>query len=597
MIELIACWQPIHRYFIALFSSPTNHPRDMKSVVHIGTSDKQGGAAIAAWRLHEGLRLSGVDSRVVCRHRTWSGPDVSCISTPLFEAADLFHQRRVVPAQPKAATRFSLSPVLLSILDHPWIAGADVVHLHWVAQFLAPEDIAGLCKAGKRVFWTLHDQWPYTGGCHYIRGNTREEGDWDGTAQIGGIMHRFARMELQRKKQAFADALIHVIAPSRWMAEEAAASGVFQPARIHIVPYGIDTTIFRPSVHGNGPENAADDGKVRLLFGCQYLGERRKGFLELRQALLLCMADPLFVLAVEDNRIGMTTFGGTPEGGLDLPIPANHLGMLPGDEEVADVIRNSSAFVCPTLEDNLPNVVMESIACGCPVIAFSTGGIPDMVSHEGSGLLAPKGDVEALANCIKRFCLDGKLRKRLRDGTNHTCSEKRSLQTQASRILELYEAASAAPGWPGAGKLAECLPSITVDAAIHPNFGTELVRVFLEEKTIQQSEMTLRAEELNVSLVNAWEKVAQSQRLISKSQRQIEQLQRRLQSESSTKNRQQIFCRKLKSKLKQADRRMGGLKVKIANLQEMNLKLRTPRPKKSPFQRVRHFIQRRWRGK
>ena len=533
----------------------------MKTEVHISTRDKIGGAAIAAWRLHEGMQELGMDSRVVSRYRTWNGPDVSCISTPLFEAADLFHQNRVVPAQPEAATLFSLSPVSVPLLDHPWIAGADVVHLHWVAQFLAPEDIAELCKAGKTVFWTFHDQWPYTGGCHYIGDNPRQEDDWDGTAQIGASMHKFARMELERKKQAFADAPIHVIAPSRWMADQAAASGVFHPERIHIVPYGIDTTIFCPSDSGNESQDLGDNGEVNLLFGCQYLGEHRKGYRELQQALLHCMADPLFAKAVADDRIRMTTFGAVPEGGLDLPIPTTHLGMLLGEKEVRDVLRVSSAFVCPTLEDNLPNVVMESLACGCPVLAFSTGGIPDMVSHEESGLLAPKGDVLALAQCLIRFCRDDRLRQRLRSGTNHSRSGDRSLQTQASRILELYEAASQALETASGTKLADCLPSITVDAKILPHFGTEMARMFLEEKSIYQSDCARRADELTATLVRALEQVAQPQQPITESQQQVNQLQQQLQSESSTKIQQQIVIEDLRSNL-------IALKVKIEDLKE-----------------------------
>jgi glycosyltransferase involved in cell wall biosynthesis len=93
------------------------------------------------------------------------------------------------------------------------------------------------------------------------------------------------------------------------------------------------------------------------------------------------MLDDRFADAVRKGEINVTTFGGMPEGGMDLPIPVTHLGMLAGEKEVADVLRASSAFICPTLEDNLPNVVMESLACECPVVAFATGGVPDMVSH------------------------------------------------------------------------------------------------------------------------------------------------------------------------------------------------------------------------
>jgi glycosyltransferase involved in cell wall biosynthesis len=566
----------------------------MKSVVHIGTSDKEGGAAIAAWRLHEGMLRLGVESRVVSRYRSWPGPEVSRISTPLFEAVDLFHEKRVIPAQRAAATLFSLSPVSIPLMDHPWIAAADVVHLHWVAQFLAPEDIAGLCKAGKTVFWTFHDQWPYTGGCHYVGGLARKEDDWDGRAQIGHAMHSLASMEWQRKKQAFADSPIHVIAPSRWMAEEAAASGVFSPERITVVPYGINTSVFRPSDPA-GDSGKTDDhnGKVTLLFGCQYLGERRKGYVELRQALSRCMLDDRFADAVRKGEINVTTFGGMPEGGMDLPIPVTHLGMLAGEKEVADVLRASSAFICPTLEDNLPNVVMESLACECPVVAFATGGVPDMVSHGENGLLAPKGNVEALARHLTDFCLDSTLRKRLRDGTRNTDLADRSLETQASRILTLYEAASPAPAAGTGRKVPDCLPAVVLDAGILPHFATEMTRMFLDEKTAQASLFSARNGELDGRLANLWEQFALSQQQLVQSHQQIDQLQTQIHKETSDRRELRSSIKRLTTKLEKAERRTNNLRIKINGLKEKNLKLKSPPKKKSTLQRIRSFLLRR----
>jgi glycosyltransferase involved in cell wall biosynthesis len=556
----------------------------MKSVVHISTRDIIGGAAIAAWRLHEGMQRLGMDSKVISRYGTSANPEVSCISTPLFAATDLLQHTHVSPAQPEGATFFSLTPVSIPLLDHPWIAAADVIHLHWVADFLAPEDIQELCKAGKTVFWTFHDQWPYTGGCHYIGGSTREECDWNGTTQIGPEIHSLARMELQRKKQAFGEASIQVIAPSRWMAEEAAASGVFSSESIHVVPYGINTSIFNRSVVRDG-NSQLNNEHVRLLFGCQYLGERRKGFEELRQALVRCMSNSRFAKAVEEGRISVTTFGGMMENGLDLPIPVKHLGMLMGEKEVADILRSSSVFICPTLEDNLPNVVMESLACGCPVIAFATGGVPDMVEHQKNGLLSPKGDVEALARDISDFCLDGALRQSLRNGAKSTCHTNHSLETQASRILELYERVSPKPANTDSIRIPENLPSITLNAKILPHFGTVMTEVLLREKAKQEALFSANISELNGKLLNAWEHAAQSEKW---SQQQIDQFQ-------VSNNDLQLSASNLKSKLTHVAQKRESLEAKIKGLKNEIQMLRKLTHKKSVPTRVRLYFIRRFK--
>ncbi len=500
-------------------------PKKMKSVVHISTRDQWGGAAIAAWRLHEGMQGLGVDSRVVCRRPSSVTWDVSSLTTPLFEALDLFNQELVNPAQPEGATLFSLSPLSLPLLDHPWIAAADVIHLHWVAQFIAPEDIAELCKAGKTIFWTFHDQWPYTGGCHYIGGSTRHESDWDGSAQIGPSIHEFARLELQRKKQAFKDMPIHVIAPSRWMAEEAVASGVFRQEQVHVVPYGINTSVFYPyRFRGNSPKE--DQHKVDLLFGCQCVGDLRKGYNEFRQALILCMLDARFSAAVADGLIRVQTFGELPESGMDLPIPVTHLGMLLGELKVAELLRSSSAFICPTLEDNLPNVVMESLACGCPVVAFATGGVPDMVTHDKNGLLAPKGDCEALSRHLIDFCLDEPLRQRLRNHTRQTNLENCSLETQATRILELYEVVSPTPDGTNHSTIPDCPPSLPIKARILPHYGTEMTLMLLGVKDLLESRCSAQSEESYTKLTHAWDQVSSSRERISEIEKHLLEFQK-----------------------------------------------------------------------
>lgn len=525
----------------------------MKRVIHLSTWDKMGGAAIAAWRLHQGLRDAGVDSRMVVRHRSWPGEDVSVISSEIFEASDVFQRRVIQPAQPEGATLFTVEPTTVPLMEHPWIAEADVVHLHWVSCFLGIEDIEALCLAGKTVFWTFHAEWAFTGGCQYIGGTRRLPEDWDGSSQIDESLHPMVRREFLRKKEVFGSLPIHVIAPSRWMAEEAAASGVFPAERIHVVPYGLDASVFSPT-------KAAESGPVSLVFGCQSLAERRKGFRELREALTLCMEDPRFSDAVGKGEILLKTFGGAASAGWDLPVPGVHLGMIGREERIATILRDSSAFLCPTLDDNLPNVVMESLACGRPVLGFATGGLPDMVVHGGNGLLAPCGDVAALARHLLEFSLDPDLRQRLTDGAGATDLSRWTLEAQARHMLSLYDGVSPSQPSGSAAGIPESCPTVTLEGRILPDFETQVTRALLEEiREIREREVQQKAQPVPVAVNPLEARVARLKEKLDAEKKKSKTLQKRLQvSENKARGLQERLASKPKSLFKRIKSMLTG---------------------------------------
>ncbi|RYD48031.1 MAG: glycosyltransferase [Verrucomicrobiaceae bacterium] len=323
---------------------------------------------------------------------------------------------------------------------------------------------------------SLHDEWAFTGGSHYIGGSVRGTDEWDGVNQVDAALRSLAVKERERKKRAFSSLPVHVIAPSRWIAREAAASGVFAPERIHAVPYGFDLTIFHPAAD----ESRQPGGEVVLVFGCQAVADPRKGYRELCAALSLCCEDTGFSAAVAEGKIRMVTFGRKPTEDAELPVPVDHLGEM-AEAGVADLLRKATAFVCPTLDDNLPNVVMESLSCGTPVLGFSTGGVPDMVTEGVDGLLAPLGDVVALADVIKKFCLDEGLQEELRGGARAKDFSGWSLASQAARMTALYQEVMP-PGYVSrAGGFPDAPPSLELECPLLPTFASEIVRSVLEE--------------------------------------------------------------------------------------------------------------------
>jgi glycosyltransferase involved in cell wall biosynthesis len=135
--------------------------------------------------------------------------------------------------------------------------------------------------------------------------------------------------------------------------------------------------------------------KVLLLFGAASLSDPRKGFAQLREALQL-------VPGVGD-RAELILFGADKPDTTDLTLPTRHFGIIKDEANVALLYAACDASLCPTLEDNLPNTVLESLCCGTPVLGFSTGGLPDVVVQGQNGLLADCGDVAGLARHLEAF--------------------------------------------------------------------------------------------------------------------------------------------------------------------------------------------------
>ncbi|WP_166442512.1 glycosyltransferase [Phragmitibacter flavus] len=406
-------------------------------VVHVSSSDRAGGAALAMWGLHDGLCRLGVDSRVVVRHCEVPDARVSVVRSDLLEMADRFHTQRLNGNLPEGATCVSLVSVVVDLLEHPWVAEADVVHLHWVATFLRPEVVRLLEAAGKTVFMTLHDQRHFTGFCHFTAGCRGFETDCANCPQADEGLHAMVREERLRLNEAYGSRRVQVIASSKWVAREALASGLFDAEQLHVLRYAV-ADVFRVKTRRISPQRGTRR-KQRWLFGCQVLGERRKGLAELQRALNRAMESEAFAAAVASGAVELRAFGEAASPFLEgLPVPVQMLGTLRA-VELATEYREADVFWCPTLEDTGPLVAMEALACGCPVAGFATGILPDLVTEGVNGSLVPPGDVEGLAELMKTLVLEAGVLSRLGEGAELRRGEVDSVEVAAGRMLDLYE--------------------------------------------------------------------------------------------------------------------------------------------------------------
>lgn len=413
-------------------------------IVHLTTYDSFGGAARATHRLHRALVSEGVDSHMLVRRRFGAVDERVHAPTGFFASSAAKLQRRLdaglariqgAPRQPKFSPAIAPDFLLGRIQGF----SPDIIHLHWVNDgFLRIPTIASLQWP---VVWTLHDMWPFTGGCHYA-GNCQRFAESCGSCPILGAkrVHDLSRSVWEAKQRAYSQRETTIVAPSRWMGDQAAKSTLFKGRTIAVIPNGLDLHKFCP-----GNQEAArralglsEDKWVIMGGSVSFRHDPRKGFTNFEA---ICRE----LLALSPDTYQFVVFGGQSRGNfLSDGIEFTDLGTIEGDTRMAQAYAAAEIFLSVSLEDNLPNTIMESLACGTPVAAFSIGGVPDMVHDGENGVLENPDNPAGLARRIHDLLFDrsrmAKARQRATEGARNDYSPK----LIAEKHKELYSALLAA---------------------------------------------------------------------------------------------------------------------------------------------------------
>jgi glycosyltransferase involved in cell wall biosynthesis len=414
-------------------------------IIHINTSDCMGGAARSAYRLHDGLKRLGEDSRMFVAHRFSHDPAVVQFTPSSKPMKWLLRAARRVRIN-RDAYRERESPVaswsMISddrtmYASEPWnqCPQADLFQLHWISGFLDYGAFFRWLPKGAPVVWTLHDMNPLTGGCHYDAGCGRYANECGSCPQLGsGKEEDLSRAIIRRKRRSF-EALssdrLHIVTPSRWLGEQAEKSSLFSRFHRSVIPYGLDTDVFRPRAKRaireilDIPINASV-----VLFIANGVNDPRKG--------LDCLVRALESGGSQNEFLVLTLGPGQP---VELrKFPHIHIQATQDDGLLSCIYSAADVFVAPSLQDNLPNTVLESLACGTPVVAFRAGGIPEAVRHGETGLLASVGDLRELRDGIFELLADEGNRAAMGRRCRTVALEEYALETQARRYLSLYEA-------------------------------------------------------------------------------------------------------------------------------------------------------------
>jgi glycosyltransferase involved in cell wall biosynthesis len=414
------------------------------NILHISAYDKTGGAARAAHRLHSGLRQIDQDSSMFVEQRSFNEPSIITFSPPMALLKRLHRRlRREWITRSFRRYRTSLPPdyelfsddrtqYSLTLLDQ--LPPCDVINLHWIAGFIDLHFFFSRLPQHIPVVWTLHDMNAFTGGCHYNHGCSKFRNQCGSCPQLGSSKRTDLSYQIWKRKRSVYSQIkpedLHIVALNHWMAKEVKQSVLLQDFPVSTIPNGLETDIFTP-IDGGIARDALEipyDAKV-ILFCADWLANQRKGFALLTQA----MAD---IGSYKDLYLMSVGVGDSP---VNSTVPYLNLGHFKNDRLLSLAYSAADIFVIPSLQDNLPNTVMESMACGTPVVGFDVGGIPDMVRPGLTGFLAPPGDINALRSSIIQLIKDDELVKEMAENCRQIAVKEYTLEVQAGRYLELYK--------------------------------------------------------------------------------------------------------------------------------------------------------------
>jgi glycosyltransferase involved in cell wall biosynthesis len=414
-------------------------------VVHISESDQNGGAARAAWRVHDSLRLSGIESSMFVAGRESHDPDVhqyvpsGAVSARLKRMWRRDQLRRAVESasrrRPAGFDSFRDDRTPFGADVARAVPPADVYHFHQITEFVDYRACLTALARQAPIVWTLHEMTPFTGGCHYAYDCSNYTDQCGACPQLGGNdAGDLSRAVWRRKSEAFATIpreRLHVVGPSTWMATSAARSSLLRRFPVSVIPYGLDTDLYRPMPEARRLLDTfgADPSMRVVLFVADWTSVRRKGF-DLLDSALGELGPSSNAALISLGR------GDTPK--LTSKRPHFHLGSVTDDRMLAAVYSMADVFVIPSLQDNLPNTVLEAMACGCAVVGFRIGGIPDMVREGVNGLLAEAGDVRGLSGAIQTLLADDRLRSSMGKASRDIAEREYRRPLQGERYSDLY---------------------------------------------------------------------------------------------------------------------------------------------------------------
>jgi len=381
----------------------------MSKVVQIQYSTESGGSS--AYRLQRVFLEAGIDSSIISlQPDSFSKEKINYlgIKPSIISKIDNRLQTRLIHSKLEEPGLFSYPILGTNIAGMGEFKDADYIYIHWALNgFLNMNSFKKLAQTGKPVIIVLHDMWPITGGCHY---------SFDCEKYLIGCSECPMFIKAKKNdfsKKGFSNKLkfyskynnLFFVSPSRWLYECAKKALLTKDKQIFYIPNALDNTIFKPGNKTQAKEILnIDPQETVIAFGAASVGSSRKGWIYLKKALEILHAEN------ELKNVSVLVFGsGNKKIAEDIPFKTKFMGYLMDEYSTALVYNAADVFIVPSIADNQPTTVQESLSSGTPVVGFEVGGIPDMIKHKENGYLAKYKSAEDIAEGIK-YCLQNKLK-------------------------------------------------------------------------------------------------------------------------------------------------------------------------------------------
>lgn len=360
-------------------------------VLIVSTNDLNGGAAIAAYRLMQALNANGVSAEMLVCNKQSDNPLVHQVGNKTQNRLNFYRERVRIFATNRFSKKnlfdVSIANSGVSITKLPQFKEADIIHLHWINQgMLSLSEIEKIVDSGKKVVWTMHDMWPFTGISHHAGSCTHYQRACGNCPYLAKpAKNDLSSKIFLQKQQVYGKGKFTFAACSNWLKELALKSPLTQNGKVVSIPNPIDTQIYFPQNKFEIREKLGlpADKKI-ILFAAAKASDQRKGVDYLTEAskLLSYKKEELLFLIVGSQ--GEATAS-------ELAVPSRILGYIPS-EKMPEWYNAADLFITPSLQENLPNTIMEAMACGTPCVGFEIGGIPEMIHHLKTGYVAKYRD-------------------------------------------------------------------------------------------------------------------------------------------------------------------------------------------------------------
>ncbi len=414
-------------------------------VLIINTSERIGGAAVAASRLMNALNNNGVKAKMLVRDKQTDQISVVKLDGGWKQKWNFLWERIVIwfsnYFSRKNLFSVDIANTGTDITLLPEFKEADVIHLHWINQgMLSLKNLKKIFDSNKPVVWTMHDMWPCTGVCHHARECEAYHTQCGNCPYLCGKKKKdLAYRTFRHKIHLYENARLHFVACSEWLKNQAEKSALLSGKAVSQIPNPLNMHLFKPEDKQIARKLLKlPQEKKLILFGSVKITDKRKGIDYLVEACrLLADKHP----EMKENT-GVVVVGTHSEELKELlPFPVYAQNYVSDEKRMVQLYNAADLYVTPSLEENLPNTIAEATACGTPCVGFHIGGIPEMIDHRINGYIANYRDAEDLANGIYWILMEANpevLRQNARQKAQSTYGESHI----ALKYLNVYNKVS-----------------------------------------------------------------------------------------------------------------------------------------------------------